>query len=244
MGGARRIPQPKVENMAQSRKQISKSPAERRGALIRTTHSLSMAVQFPLMECPRGPRICDWSNPIGNRQSASDDRGAITRVIIRDGRLSESHIAGDNVSLVLGNGVGLVHIPSFALNSIVEMDLSLQDGEVALTFDMFRRDVRNSWISACPRLRHVKWPGRLSSIGDFCFMDTNISTVDLRGTRIRVLGVCAFCNCKGLTSLRVPETLESIGASCFARTELHSVNLRHCRNLREISIWAFKGCRS
>ncbi|MDR2484879.1 MAG: leucine-rich repeat domain-containing protein [Treponema sp.] len=109
---------------------------------------------------------------------------------------------------------------------------------------MFRRDVRNSWISACPRLRHVKWPGRLSSIGDFCFMDTNISTVDLRGTRIRVLGVCAFCNCKGLTSLRVPETLESIGASCFARTELHSVNLRHCRNLREISIWAFKGCRS
>ena len=66
-----------------------------------------------------------------------------------------------------------------------------------------------------PEMNVLLLPGALTTIDDEAFIGTKADVVDLRGTRITVIGASAFKNCVDLKIAYLPSSVTFIGANAF-----------------------------
>jgi hypothetical protein len=164
-------------------------------------------------------------------------------LVVTSGRLSEVRILQYGMDVIVEDGVILDNHPCGQWDYQYDINLSRLSGDVILPSKLFYIGGGEE-CGGCyaPWLRSIKLPMGLVSIGDHCFPWYDFSRADLRGSRVRILGVGAFRGCRSLQHLHVPDTLEEIGHMCFSESSLCVVDLSHCKNLRTISPEAFSGC--
>lgn len=94
-------------------------------------------------------------------------------------------------------------------------------------------------------LQTVTLPGTITSIGDFAFENSLISSIELPQA-LQSIGEQAFCRCLNLTSVSVPSSVSSIGNNAFIYCYgLASVKLYNTSSSNKIEAWEngwFRDC--
>ena len=86
-------------------------------------------------------------------------------------------------------------------------------------------------------------PRSLKSIGDYAFMGTQLSNVDLSSTNVQTIGKSAFANVGGMTELVLGDSLESIGDYAFFNcSSIKSITIPE--SVTRIGENAFCGCET
>ena len=109
----------------------------------------------------------------------------------------------------------------------------------------------------------------LQNIDNFAFQEcTSLTSIDLRNTQVKTIGIGAFASCTSLTNINLPEGLQTIDNSAFADCKsletvtlpstvseignyafvncvsLEEINLSGCTSLKSIGGVAFANCKS
>ena len=101
----------------------------------------------------------------------------------------------------------------------------------------------NNTFNDCQSLTSVNFPKSLETIGDWTFVNTKITSADLRPlTKLQRIGSYAFYNCKELSELTLPDGLERLSSCAFQECDaLKSVDMSKLQ-LTTIEGYAFSWC--
>jgi len=92
-------------------------------------------------------------------------------------------------------------------------------------------------------LQTIDMPCTLTSIADFAFFNSGISSITLPSDRLKYIHDFAFAACRNLTALSIPHSVESIGAGAFAYcTNLESIHILS-NTVTNISRFLFAYCQ-
>ena len=103
-------------------------------------------------------------------------------------------------------------------------------------------NIETSAFGKCSNLKKVKFSNNLQEVGQYAFGGTNLEKVVLPNS-VKLIGPCAFQNCKSLTSVVMPAELEKIEELAFYGCEsLNDVSMN--TKLKSIGPNAFSRCSS
>lgn len=83
----------------------------------------------------------------------------------------------------------------------------------------------------------------LTSIGEYAFAGTSITSMDLSGTEITSVEEGTFWQCRTLANVELPTTVTAIGIGAFSATGLQSINFEDLYNLSSIDRSAFESSK-
>lgn len=83
----------------------------------------------------------------------------------------------------------------------------------------------------------------LTSIGEYAFAGTSITSMDLSGTEITSVEEGTFWQCRTLANVELPTTVTAIGIGAFSATGLQSINFEALYNLSSIDRSAFESSK-
>ena len=101
------------------------------------------------------------------------------------------------------------------------------------------------WNNYAQQIREVVIENGVTSIGDDAFWNcSNLATVTFaEDSQLATIGISAFSECSGLTSIEIPASVTSIGESAFNEcTDLESVTFAEVSQLESIGNYAFLCC--
>ena len=121
-----------------------------------------------------------------------------------------------------------------------------EDGTVTITGygDMYNYtyDNRAPWFQHCWIIRDVVLPKELTSIGDYAFENSFLSSITIP-EKVTTIGDDAFRSCDSLTHVIIPDNVTSIGKSAFYDCgALESITLSN--NITIIKAKTFRSCYS
>ena len=83
----------------------------------------------------------------------------------------------------------------------------------------------------------------LTSIGEYAFAGTAITSMDLSGTEITSVKEGTFWQCRTLANVELPATVTAIGIGAFSSTGLQSINFEDLYSLSSIDRSAFESSK-
>ena len=163
------------------------------------------------------------------------DRGlkVSSNLAINGGIIKESRNAGNHTVIPYGV-VQIGQNISYEIKSIHNMSLRIVDNE---------KFTDNYAFMGKKALQTIDMPCTLTSIADFAFFNSGISSITLPSDRLKYIHDFAFAACRNLTTLSIPHSVESIGAGAFAYcTNLESIDMLS-NTVTHISRFLFAYCQ-
>ena len=176
-------------------------------------------------------------NYYNNPSPASQKKGSVKKVVIKDGVTSIGNSAFDScsnlTSITIPDSVTSIGNHAFyacsSLPSITIPDNVTRIGDYA--------------FYACSSLPSITIPDSVTRIGDYAFYDCSSLPSITIPDDVTSIGNCAFESCSNLTSIVIPNSVTSIGYGAF----------KNCKSLTSIKIpssvtsignFAFRDCKS